>query len=189
MTTPLNTASLADLARWVRVQEGTQEDRLELASAWQRLPPSAPDRLVAKLGAGMAGLIIGLLLLQALLTWSGVVLAVALLGMLLVTALAWHLRAWFWRTVVDVDESRVLLAYAGWGTPASVELALDDIVNLAYHMDDGHLTLLALEHRHGRLAIPFSGQRELDKLYCNLLKHLLQKRRPAIGFGKGSEAL
>ncbi|HEY9103198.1 hypothetical protein [Chitinimonas sp.] len=185
MTTPLNTASLADLARWVRVQEGDQEDRLELASAWQRLPPGAPDRLIAKLGAGMAAVIIGLLLLQALLTWSGVVLAVALFALLLVGFLAWHLRGWFWRTVVDVDESRVLLGYSGWGAPASVSLPLDDIQHLAYRMDDGHLTLLALEHRSGSLAIPFSGQRELDKLYCNLLKHLLQKRRPGIGFGKG----
>ncbi|QDQ25903.1 hypothetical protein FNU76_05800 [Chitinimonas arctica] len=180
-------ASLAELARWLRVEEGDGRDRLELASAWQRLPDGAPDRLTAKLGAGMAVGIIVLLSLQAVLTRSGVVLAIALAALVLALMVAWRLRGWFWLTQVEVDDARVCFGFRGVGVPPTTALALDDIVSLDYRLADGKLVSLALAHRQGKLVLPYTGQPELDKLYSNLLKHLLQKRRPAIGFGKESE--
>ncbi|GLR14665.1 hypothetical protein GCM10007907_34550 [Chitinimonas prasina] len=184
-TTPQ--VSLADLSRWLRVDEGDTRDRLELASAWQRLPEGSTDRMVVKAGGGMAALIIGLLLVQAALTDSGIVLGIALVGLALAGWMAWVLRALFWRTVVEVDAERVLLAYRGWGTPKQASLLLDQISELLYRMDEGRLVALTLVHQGGQLAVPFSGQRELDRLYCNLLKHLLQKRQPGISFGMGSD--
>lgn len=181
-------ASLADLARWLRVEEGEGSDRIELASAWQRLPEGSSDRLVARIGAALAAIVVVLLLLQALLTRSGIALALAVLALGLALAALWHLRGWFWRTVVDLDDAAISLAVRGWGGPGPVALALADVERLSYRMEDGQLTALTLEHRGGRLPLPFSGRRELDKLYFNLLRHLLQKRRPEIGFIQENEA-
>ena len=61
MSAPVQ-ASLADLARWLRVEEGEHVDRLELASAWQRLPAESHGRTWARLGAGVIGLLLVLLL-------------------------------------------------------------------------------------------------------------------------------
>ncbi|MBV8656208.1 MAG: hypothetical protein JO142_00110 [Burkholderiales bacterium] len=175
-------ASLADLARWLRVEEGEHVDRLELASAWQRLPAESHSRTWASLGAGLVGLLMLLLLAQALATHSLPALIAALLAPAAVAGLLWYLRAWSWRTVVDIDAQQVSLARRGWGVPRPVVLPLTTVQALAYRMEQGNLTGLLLEHDDGALSLPYSGRRELDKLYCNILRHLLQKRRPEIRF-------
>lgn len=181
--------SLADLARCVRVEEGEQYDRLELASAWSRLPDDATDRTVGLVGAGISGLLLLLLLLQAALTRTTPTLILAVLALAGAGIVAWHFRGWFWRTAVDVNAQRIRLAMQGWGVPAPVELPIAEIHALAYRMEHGRLAMLTLDHAGGRLPIPFSGQRELDKLYCNILLHLLQKRRPEIAFAAASETI
>lgn len=180
-------ASLAELANWLRLEESPMGDRLEMASAWQRLPANSSDKMVTILGAAMALLIIALLVIQAMATHSSLTLAIALVGLLLVIVVGWRLRGWFWRTVVKVDDGRLLMSFLGWGVPRSIDVPLDNISSLIYYLDNGQLYGLTLVHTQGRLALPFSGRRELDKLYCNLLKLLLQRRRPSIGFENGSE--
>lgn len=187
MNPPQAKASLAELARCVRVQEGEQQDRLELASAWSRQPQDASGRTVGLIGAGLSGLLIMLLLLQAAMARTMPTLVLALLALAAALFFCWHFRGWFWRTEVDVNAVRVRLAMLGWGVPRPVELPIADIEALAYRMEQGRLAVLSLRHRGGELPIPFSGQRELDKLYCNILLHLLQKRRPEIGFAAASE--
>jgi len=175
-------ASLADLARWLRVEEGEQVDRLELASAWQRLPTDSHSRVLVRFGAALLALLLVLLLVQALVTQSLPATIAALVAPLVVIGLLWSLRAWSWRTVVDIDAQQVSLARRGWGVPHPIVLDLAAIEALAYRMEQGQLTGLALEHAQGSLSLPYSGRRELDKLYCNILRHLLQKRRPEIRF-------
>jgi hypothetical protein len=188
MTATAPQASLAELARWLRVEEGDEHDRLVLASPWQMLPADAPNRHIARIGGTLALFLVLMLFLQAALTASDMAWGLALLSLGVAIFLAWHLRGWFWRTVVDVDGQQLSLSHRGWGVPVAVALPLDDIQALAYRMRNGQLSGLILEHQGGRLALPYSGQRELDKLYCNLLRHLLQKRRPAIRFGQSDEA-
>ncbi|MGQ5524268.1 hypothetical protein ACUHMQ_13560 [Chitinimonas sp. PSY-7] len=180
-------ASLAELARCVRVEEGEQQDRLELASAWARLPYGAANRTVGLITVSVTGILISLLLLQAAIARTMPTLIVALLALGLALFFGWYFRAWFWRTAVEVNAVRIRLAMLGWGVPAPVELPIADIQALAYRMDNGRLAVLKLDYTGGSLPIPFSGQRELDKLYCNILLHLLQKRRPEIAFAAASE--
>lgn len=184
MSAPPNKVDIADLARWLRVEENAQRDRLELASPWQMLPPDAPNRHLVRIGSLLALVLLLMLFMQAALTRSNIAWALAGVALAGLAFVAWRMRAWFWRTVVDVDASQVSISHAGFGAPKGVSLPLDDIRALRYRMYDGHLASLALEHDSGKLALPYSGKHELDKLYCNLLRHLLQKRRPGIGFGQ-----
>ncbi|PHV13203.1 hypothetical protein [Chitinimonas sp. BJB300] len=181
-------ASLAALARCVRVEEGEQQDRLELASAWARLPTDATDRTVGMIAVGVSGILICLLFLQAAVTRTAPTLIMALVALGGAVLIGWYFRAWFWRTAVEVNAVRIRLAMQGWGVPAPVELPIADIHALAYRMDKGRLAVLKIDYSGGSLPIPFSGQRELDKLYCNILLHLLQKRRPEIAFAAVSES-
>jgi hypothetical protein len=179
--------SLTDLARWLRVEEGGHYDRLELASPWQLLPADAPNRNIARIGGGMAIFLVMALFVQAALTTSSLAWALAVLSLGIATFGAWRLRDWFWRTVVDVNEQRVEISHRGWAPPGAVALPLDGLQALTYRMRNGQLSGLILEHEGGKLALPYSGLRELDKLYCNLLRHLLQKRRPAIRFAQSGQ--
>ncbi|WP_374357699.1 hypothetical protein [Chitinimonas sp.] len=184
MSPSLNPASLAELSRWLRVEEGSERDRLELASPWQRLAPDAPNRQIARIGSSLIGLLLLMLFVQAALTTSTLAWGLFGFAFLAMLLLAWWLRSWFWRAIVDVDAQQISISHRGWSVPATVSLSLETIDSLRYRMHGGQLAGLTLIHQHGQLALPFSGQRELDKLYCNLLRHLLQKRRPAIGFGQ-----
>ncbi|MBV8467063.1 MAG: hypothetical protein JO218_14050 [Burkholderiales bacterium] len=181
-------ATLSELARWLRVEPGDERDRLELASAWQLIPLDSPSRTVARFAIGLVALIVTLLTIQAVMLSSPMLLGVVLLVLLGVAATGWWLRTWFWRTELDVDDQRISVRRKGWGVPGAVALPLDEVRALAYRMDGGHLVSLNLEHAGGQCALPYSGQRELDKLYCNILLHLLQKRRPAIHFSTPDES-
>lgn len=180
-------ATLSELARWLRVEPGDERDRLELASAWQLIPLDSPSRTVARLAVGLVAVIIALLTIQAVILSSPALLGVVLLVLLAIVAAGWWVRTWFWRTELAVDDHQIRVTRKGWGTPSAVALKLDDIQALAYRMDQGRLIALNLEYAGGHCALPYSGQRELDKLYCNILLHLLQKRRPAIHFSTPDE--
>ncbi|WP_269533088.1 hypothetical protein [Chitinimonas sp. BJYL2] len=186
MSTTHTPATLAELARWLRVEEGDSRDRLELASAWQRMPDGSPYRLKLQFAAGIVLAILLLLFTVGLLSESPMALAIALMGGLLAAGVFWYVRAWFWRSVLELDARHLSLTYCGWGAPVSTILLLEQIDRLSYALHEGRLASLQLEHRDGELILPFSGQRELDKLYFNLLRHLLLKRRPAITIGESA---
>lgn len=180
-------ASLAELARCVKVVETGQIDRLELVSAWQRLPERSLNRLFAWLLLGIVVLLVLALLLQGILTLQPVALVLAVAIAALAIWQLWRVRYWFWRTVYSVDASTVALQYHGWAVPEGMVLQLADISALQYRLHNGQLDGLFLAHRDGNIPLPFSGRKELDKLYCNLLKHLLQKHQSGIVFRQMAE--
>jgi hypothetical protein len=61
-------------------------------------------------------------------------------------------------------------------------MPLRAIERLSYRMANHSLSQLQVEAGDRVLVLPFTGERELDRLYCNLLRHLLQRRNPAIVF-------
>lgn len=173
-------ASLSDLARWLRIQESEHCDTLTLASPWQRMPDSSPNRLAAIGAAIVIGFAVLGFLLQALFTrhWLGLALAVAVLAVAAVAV--WRIRYWFWNTVIAVADDAITLSYRGWGVPPAISVPSAQVSALVYRMRGGQLSRLSLKHEGGALALPVTGQAELDKLYFNLLKHLLQKRKPLL---------
>ncbi|MFC4161465.1 hypothetical protein [Chitinimonas lacunae] len=176
----LTGASLSDLARWLRIEEGERCDTLSLASAWERMPESSPNRLAVLGGAVLAVLVVLGFLLQALFTrhWLGLVLALAVIAVCV--GAAWRVRYWFWTPVIAVGDDAIALSYRGWGVPATISVSSAGVSALVYRMRGGQLSRLSLQHSGGALALPISGHAELDKLYFNLLKHLLQKRKPLL---------
>lgn len=175
-------ATLEQLARWLTVREGTDEDRLLLASAWQRLPAQSPNRLFGWLGLFMVVGVVASLSAQALLTDEAAALVPAAMLAVFGLGVFWRIRHWFWASEATVSATGFRLDYRGWGTPAGLSVPLAEIRALRYRLRDGQLDGLALAHGSECSPLPFSGQRELDKLYCNLLRHLLQKYQPNIAF-------
>lgn len=173
-------ASLSDLARWLRINESEQCDTLSLASPWQRMPESSPNRLAAIGAAIVVGFAVFGFLLQALFTRHWLGLALALMVMLVAAVAAWRVRYWFWTPVISVADDAIALSYRGWGVPAAITVPSAQVSALVYRMRGGQLSRLSLKHENGALALPISGHAELDKLYFNLLKHLLQKRKPLL---------
>lgn len=187
-------ASLADLARWLKVREvGTEDlarpaagpikvDGLELVSAWQRLPARSGQRWGLTLGAVTLSLLVLAFAVQSALTGQLFPILLAF-GMLVAAGItAWRIRSWFWRIELTVNAEAMTLLHHGWYAPPPCRLLLPEINALCFRQSDGKLQALSLLHAQGALVIPISGQRELDRLYCNLLRHLLQKHRAEIGF-------
>ncbi|MDK2124257.1 hypothetical protein [Parachitinimonas caeni] len=180
-----NAPTFAQLARWVRVLEGPGSDSIELASTWQRLPEHSLNRLFP----GLVVLVVSVLamgfLIQAAIIGEPVTAVVGGLMLVGLVGFAWHKRYWFWRTIVHVSSDSVSLSWQGWGVPATVSMPLTAVSSLEYALEGDQLQRLELRSKEldAALQLPISGQRDLDRLYYNLLKHLLTKHSHAISFG------
>lgn len=184
MQAPLSPQALDQLSRWVRVTNQTHHDSLELASIWQRQSSGSLNRLFFHLAFMITTLLAMLLLVQGAVTLHYWAIAVGLALIVAELWMAWRVRHWFWRVVLKVDQDNLTLGWKGPGCPGATAIPMQGIQRLEYRTDDGHLSGLRVIHTEGRIALPYTGNDDLDKLFYNLLKHLLSKRKADIRFGE-----
>ncbi|MBV1774129.1 hypothetical protein KSF73_00205 [Burkholderiaceae bacterium DAT-1] len=178
----LSMDGLALLSRALKVNEGEKKDTVELVSPWQRLPEFSPVRLHVRIGAGFVALVVLLMTFQGVIAHQLLPVIAAVFILLGGVLFAWQKRFWFWAAILEVDADTIRLVFRGPGAPAASEMRTNEVDALVYRMNEGRLARLAIQSGASCLKLPFSGRHDVDKLYCNLIRHFLQKHKPDIEF-------